>query len=602
MSFTVVEDVKSQAFDYVIVGGGTAGLLIAARLTQDSSVSVLVLDAGKPNLDDPLIMRPGQFGFSFGKPDYDWAFMTAPQALAGGRPFFWPRGKSLGGSSAMNFAVWSKPPKVDIDDWERLGNANWNWNNYQKFNEGLATFYPSEDGEINKYAPGLVAPWKETFGHGPLMLSQPKRVLPVQVKIQETFAKIGIPTAPAPNDGVPDGSYVATGTLDPATNERSYAPNVFMQPHSSRPNYKVLTGAYVRKIITSGDRELSATGVEFSVDGDVYEVVIRKEVILCAGALKSPQVLELSGIGRPEVLSSIDVPLKLALYGVGENVQEHIHVGPAFQLKDDVPDYTYEVLRDPESYAKHLELFTKNEGVFMISATTFAYLPLSTVSPRADKLLEAEKKKIDAEKATYPPGLEEQYKLMLDKIEKGAPGFELVMFPGHVSMPKQPEPGKKYVTLAAATNYNFSRGSIHSKSNDPMEPPTIDPHYFEHDIDLQVLLDMVKYIRTIAATAPFSEYLLSPDAELNPGSEAKTDQEILDWIKSSSGTTFHTGGSLSMLPKEMNGVVDSKLKVYGTTNIRVADMSIVPLHFSGHSVATAYTIGAFGAAIIKGEF
>ncbi|KAF9463702.1 GMC oxidoreductase [Collybia nuda] len=601
MPFVTVADVKDKVYDFVIIGGGTAGLLIAGRISQNVSTTVLVLDAGKSNLGDPVIVRPGQFGGTFMNPDYDWAFMTVPQPFANGRPLFWPRGKSLGGSSAMNSAMWSKPPKVDINAWEKLGNPGWNWENYQRISEGLASFTPNNE-EITRYSEPFQAPWREPFGHGPIKLMPTKRVLPAQLKMQDTFVNAGLPIAASPDKGVPDGCYIAPMTLDPINHERSYAPNEFLLPHLERANLQVLTEAHANRIITSaGSDGLVATGVEFSVGNEVCIAQVAKEVIICAGTIKSPQILELSGIGNPEVLNRAGIPVKVALNGVGENVQEHLHVDLSFQLKDGAPDNTLDVLRDPEVAMKHMALFEQGEGALMISPNPFAYCSLSTVSPRADALLADVRKKIDSEKAKYPPGRLEQYEVMLSKIENGAPGFEVVVFPGHVSAPKQPEPGKKYITLAAATNYNFSRGSIHIQSNDPKDPLLIDPHCFEHEFDAQVFLDMVKFIRRIAATAPISDYFEgSPkEAEANLGAEFDTDEKIMDFIKTFAASTWHTAGSLAMLPKDKNGVVDAELKVYGTKNIRVADMSVVPLHISGHPVATAYAIGGFAAEIIQ---
>ncbi|KAK0489555.1 hypothetical protein EDD18DRAFT_1189845 [Armillaria luteobubalina] len=597
MPFVEINDVDRKTFDYVVVGGGTAGLVLAARLSEDASVSVLVLEAGEANLDDSLIMRPGQYGHTFGKPRYGWTFKTVPQKFANGKECFWARGKGLGGSSAMNFGIWSKPPREDINDWERLGNHGWNWETYEKYCNKAASYVPLES-----FAQGGTM-WQDPRGLGPLKITHPKIVPDVDVKLQEAFVNLGIPLASAPDHGEPNGTHVALNTVDPEAHTRTYSATAYLQPNLSRPNLLVLTNAYARRVITDTKAALfTATGVEFSYGEEnvVHVAQVNKEVILCAGALKSPQILELSGIGRPEVLSNIGIPVKLPLDGVGENVQDHICASMVSQIKDDIPDKTFDVLRDPEQAKEQAELFTKGEGVSMMGAVNLTFAALHTVSPRASELIDNEKCIIEEniKAGNYRSGLVDQYRLMLERLDRKEPGWEFLGIPVYLSSLQQPEPGKKYYSILPISNYAFSRGSIHVKSDDPMVDPIFDPRYLEHDIDLQGLVDMVKYTRKLCDTAPYKNFLA---AEVVPGPEVQTDQEITAWLKKAISTVFHVAGSLSMLPREKGGVVDPELKVYGTTNIRVADLSVVPLHFSAHPQATVYIIGEMAADIILGH-
>ncbi|KIY66431.1 GMC oxidoreductase [Cylindrobasidium torrendii FP15055 ss-10] len=611
MPLVDVARVQAQKYDYIIVGGGVhssklrlsfdqaTGLLLASRLSRDPSIFVLVLEAGKPNFDDPKIMLPGQMYAQFGDPDYDWAFTTTVQEHAGDTRKPWMRGKSLGGSTAMNMMSWIVPPKGDIDDWEKLGNDGWNWDIFNRHLQNVASFtVDPPTSEAWKYDSGTMKIWDRNWGKGEVQLIHSRKVLPTQVTIHETFKAAGIPIAKDPNGGNPSGCFFGLSTVDPGTNERSYAAVGFYRLYENRPNYHVLTDAHVRKILLSGDEpNIVATGARFGHTGNVYEVTASKEVILCAGALKSPQILELSGIGNPKILSSHGIPVRVGLEGVGENVQEHVMLGVTNELREDAPGQTFDILRDPAAAAEQMRLLLEEKkGLFTVNVNNLAFLPLSTVSARADKLIADERAKINA--GAYPPEFADQYDFMLQRIEQGGCGFEVIGFPG--TFPSffftlSPEPGKRHLTLCAANNYLFSRGSIHIMSADPTQDPTFNPRYLEHDIDAQILVDMVKFLRKVFARAPLADLV---SREVNPGQKFQTDEELLAWVKKETQSVFHTVGSLAMLPRSKNGVVDTSLRVYGTKNLRVADISIVPLHFSGQSLSTAYTIAEVASRII----
>ncbi|KAH7915955.1 hypothetical protein BJ138DRAFT_1169640 [Hygrophoropsis aurantiaca] len=596
-TFAEVEKIISQTFDIVIIGGGTAGLCLASRLSEDPKTSVLVLEAGQANLDDPAILIPAQYAAHLGQKAYDWNFTTTPQQYSNQTQFPWSRGKGLGGSSGINFLCWTKPPQEEIDDWERLGNPGWNWERYQKYLlqiEGYTSPSPKSTA-----AHGLnFDDWK-IGKDGPLKLSHPATITLPELKAYQTWFNLGIPKAPAPVSGNPKGAYFTPKTIDSTTFTRSYSATAFYLPNAHRPNLHVLLAANASRIITTPGSELRATGVEFFHSGRTYTVNANKEVILCAGALKSPQLLELSGIGRKNVLDSLHIPVQLELPGVGENVQEHMFGGVTFELAEGVDDVTMDILRDPAGRAEHLKLHEKGEGAFTLGITGFAFTSLASISDRAQSIYEAAREKIKANWNSYSPGLQDQYKIQLERLENASP-CEIILVPGFLSFPNPPAPGKKYITILFALNHNFSRGTIHATSSNPEVDPALDPHYFEEDVDLQTFVELVKFIRKMAQTAPFSEAIASP-VDLNPGPSVSSDEQIGEFLKKYSGTTFHTIGSLSMLPREKGGVVDNRLKVYGTSNIRVADLSVVPLHFAAHTMTTAYSIAEQAADIIKGK-
>ncbi|KAL0569975.1 hypothetical protein V5O48_011980 [Marasmius crinis-equi] len=605
MPLISLEQALSQSFDYIIIGGGvsldshpkpltTAGLVVASRLSEDPTVTVLVLDAGNPNLDEPLITRLCQYGFQFGNPQFDWAHKIAPQKHLAGKEFVWPRGKSLGGSSAMNFSFWSVPPKEDIDDWERLGNKGWNWDNYHKYQNKTVTYVPLDAS--SRADAELLKVWdleKHSSGTGPLVVTHPRKKFEIDYKVYDAFREMGVSPARAPYHGDIEGLHVGLNTVDPKNHLRNYAATAHFRSITERSNLLVLPTAYAHKLVTTGEKDgdIVATGVEFSfaADKSVHVAHAKREVIVSAGqdfsqilprltrALKSPQILELSGIGSEDVLSKIGVPVKVSLPGVGENVQEHCFLAAAFELREDTKSETLDVLRDEKQVMNHVQLLLKGEGAYTTGLTNVVWIPFSQVSPQAEKFYEEQRRRIeeDAKKNLYSPGLLDQYEILLERLRNKSPGSEFCDIPGFFAMDKPPVPGKKYVALCTLLNHPFSRGTIHSSTNDPLADPDIDPQLWDHPIAV----------------------------EYAPGPEVETDEQLAEWgAQKGLYTTFHTAGSCSMLPREKNGVVDTHLKVYGTKNIRVVDLSIAPLHFAAHSQATVYTIAEIAADIIKGRF
>ncbi|KAH7920518.1 alcohol oxidase [Leucogyrophana mollusca] len=595
-----IGDVANKTFDFVIIGGGTAGLCLAARLTEDPQLSVLVLEAGNPNFDDPTLLIPGHYGYHFGKDAYDWQFKTTPQEFSNGKQYDWNRGKGMGGSSGINFLCWTKPPRAEVDDFERLGNPGWNWERFQRALHRLESFQTSTPESAAAHKINIDSRTRTTGKDGPIKLSHPATISQPELKASQTWINMGIPRAPAPMGGDPKGVFFAPNTLDPLSYTRSYAANMFYLANARRTNFHVLTGAHGSKIITQSDGELLATGVEFLYEGHVQVVHAAREVILCSGALKSPQILELSGIGRKDVLDRLGVSIKIALAGVGENVQEHLCCGITYELADSVQDFTLDVLRDPEAQAEQLKLLAKHEGAFTLGLTALGFSSLEMVSDRADSIIRAATERIEKLRPSYSPGLRDQYDIQLERLKNQAASFEVALFPGFLIGPGPPQLGKKYITVLFVLNHNFSRGSIHATSTDPTGQPLCDPHYFEEDIDLQTFIELAKFSRKMASVAPFSEVLDQPPKEVNPGPGIVTDAQIGEYLKQHGGSTFHTVGSLSMLPLDKGGVVDSNLMVYGTSNIRVVDLSVVPLHFAAHPMTMAYAIAEQAADIIMG--
>ncbi|KAH7882447.1 alcohol oxidase [Phlebopus sp. FC_14] len=505
----------------------------------------------------------------------------------------------LGGSSAINFLNWSKPPAEEINDWERLGNPGWNWERYRRYLHKLEGYQPLSERSTASHRQNFddISVGRD----GPIALCHSPTVTEPELKVIETWLKLGIPRAPAPLNGNPRGVTLGMNTIDATTFTRCYATTAFFLKHSDRPNLSVLTSASVNQIVTRPGNDLTATGVEFIHHGKIYSVHATKEVILSAGALKSPQILELSGIGRRDVLEAAGIPVRLELPGVGENLQEHQHVTITYELPEGAKHLTLDDHHHPAAREEHLKLLKSREGAFTLAVTGLAFTRLQIISDRAEDIIRAAEDKLLKKWSTYFYGLRSQHEIQLQRLRDDAAPCELIVFPGFLSLPNPPQAGKKYCTIVAAVNHNFSRGSVHVTSPDPTVDPSIDPHYYEEDIDLQTFIEVLKFARKTAASAPICELLASPLKEVNPGPGVVTDTEIGDFIKNFGQTTYHTIGTLSMLPRDKGGFVDTKLKVYGTSNIRVVDISIAPLHIAAHTQSTAYAIAEQAADIIRGN-
>lgn len=584
-------------FDTIVIGGGTAGLAVAARLSEDKFKRVGVIEAGPIALDREDTNAPGYFGANLGT-NIDYNYKTEP-GQNGVPSFGWPRGKVLGGSSALNFLVWDRASETEYNAWEELGSKGWNWKNMYKYMKKSENFYtPSAQDQADLNIQVNPADYGQT---GPVQVAFPRYIAESVKKWIPALESLGIPRNNQPLAGNNRGASVQPSDINHVNSTRSYSAAAYYAPTSGRINLSVLTEATVNKIIFAkpwfqGDK-VRAIGVEYVSKGKTYTSYVTREVVLSAGAVGSPQLLETSGIGSKKVLDAAGVKQIVDLPAVGENLQDHTYSAAAFTLKPGT--VTLDTLRnDPDFQKEQIALWRKNEkSLYDEAVPAIGYLSL------VQSVGEDESKRLIAEAKAYVATAQTPYNATLKKqiefYEKGLGSQETISVDGYFAGSAPPVAGSSYVTFLAAQQHMLSRGSIHITSANASVYPKIQPNYFSVPFDLDVATAGLAYLRKIAGSASYRDnFIIEGDAaEYVPG----VGKDLREYVKTTSTTEYHPIGTCSMLPREQGGVVDASLTVYNTQNVRVIDASVIPVHVSAHIMATIYGVAEAGAAIIKGN-
>ncbi|KAJ3718017.1 alcohol oxidase [Lentinula guzmanii] len=601
---TSAESFCSTSFDYVIIGGGTAGLALAARLSEDPNIVVGVLEAGEHIHEMPEVSVPGMMGQALGNPKVDWAFSTVEQPAVLNRKIFSPRGKGVGGTSALNFLVYQRASEEDYNAVEALGNPEWNWKDtFLKYLMQVETYVPPTDPEIaNDPHIGYTTDYHGT--KGAVKASFSAWFNDHHAKFMDALLNMGVPINRDTGNGRNIGASVGPISVDPATMTRSHAGTAYYTPNADRTNLILLTGAHVTKILleTPPGEPVVATGLEFSKGSQKFTVRPKLEIILSAGTFQTPQILELSGIGRTDVLTQHGIKTILDL-PVGENLQDHLTLPFIHEISKD--SATFDSLRDPAVLEQQLTLYkTEKKGLLAGSITAYGYLPSEKLFDSED-FLDLQKQILQDTTLTATPSLNKQSAILKKWLpDPNHAQIELLQFPFFLSFGPLPErqEGKVYHSIMIIGLHPLSRGSVHIKSADPFSSPEIDPRYFSNPADLEYMVSGVKFVRKLMRTEPYASAgckMYDPPEKSAETNEDLSDDEIRDWCRTRVISIFHPIGTAAMMPKDDGGVVDSSLKVYGTKNLRVVDASIIPMEMSTHPQAAVYAIAEKASDIIK---
>lgn len=579
-------DLDNKSYDYVIIGGGLAGLTLAGRLSEDSSKSVAVIEAGNSGYEDDekfTVPAANLYDSSVGT-QYDWQWRTTPQNYMNGRRASWPRGKVLGGSSAINGLYYVRNSKKEQNIWNDLaGGNNWDWDSFLSSMKKSENFKPPKKSVANAEH---ITYESSSHGHnGPLHTTWPAISHPPIGAFIESASAKGIDRNHDPYNGRNWGTYVSVSTLNKDDWTRSFSRNAYIDPVSKqRKNLHILTGHRVTKIHfdRSNRRNVKATGVEYAASsGEARHTVhANREVIISGGSINTPQILQLSGIGASGLLNKHGIDVVVDLPGVGENLQDHLSAGMSFNPKN-----------SGSVGPSHL---TNNAEKDSYVNAAVSYVGMSNLFNNPDSIINRIQGSIDSivNNANVPEqvknGQRKTYNAIANEIyPSNVSPLEIL---GNVMFGK--------INIQAALQHPLSRGSVKITSKNPFASPAIDAGYLSQKMDLTVLREGFKLIREISQQSPLKDLI---DFEENPGKNVQSNEEWEDWIRSNAGTEYHPSCTSSMLPRNEGGVVGNDLKVYGTSNVRVVDASVPPISFSAHLMSITYGIAEKAAELIKND-
>ena len=533
---------SGDVFDFVVVGTGTAGATLVNRLSADGRRRVCALEAGGRDWN-PFIHIPAGFMKTATDPSVNWMYETEPGEGSAGRRIAQPRGKTFGGSSSINGHIYNRGQRMDFDTWAQRGNRGWSHADVLPyFRRSECRIGPGDDryrGREGEFVVEDLA-WRD----------------PLCEAFIAGAESIGIPRNPDYNGERQEGVGYFQRSVH--RNRRMSTARAHLRPAMQRRNVEVRTHAHATRILFEGNR---AVGVEYLRGGERRVVRAAREVIVSGGAVNSPQLLQLSGVGPPVLLGELGVPVRKALPGVGENLRDHYAIRTTFRVKG--ARTINELARGWRLGVEILKYFALGTGILTLQPT------LACCFWKSDEALDSGDLQLTFTPASYRQGVQSVL---------------------------EDEPG---ATVAVWQQRPESAGYVRARSTNPLDKPLIQPNYLAHEMDRQVVVRGIGLARRLMRTEPLAPYFVR---EAVPGNDVRTEDEVLDFARGIGTTAFHLMGTCRMGPATDPGaVVDDRLRVHGIEALRVADASIMPLMTSANTNAATLMIGEKAADMILGR-
>ncbi|KAJ9653281.1 hypothetical protein H2198_007525 [Neophaeococcomyces mojaviensis] len=591
---------KHNNYDIIIIGGGTAGCVITTRLAEArSDLQILLLEAGGNHNDDPRVKTPGLVPQAIGDPNIDWNYHSVPQAELNGREIFLARGKGLGGSSLINFLGLVHPSKSGFDTWADIGNPGWDWASVLPYLKKFQTFHMPDEQIVRDF--GLQNIDIQAQGtSGPIHASYQNEPHALDVAWINTFRNMGYDMKADTLSGRNIGGYQITASIDPVKRERSHAGEAYLERVRNTQNLNIVTNVLVDKVLFAVQDRTRASGVRFIHDGQEHVALASKEVILCAGAFGTPAILERSGVGNPNLLQALGIDVIMENENVGENLQDHLMCGASFELKDEIE--TADWFREPDYVQQALARYEKDRsGPLAGTTASFAYMPLLDEDEAAvstfQKLIDQSFDTMlvnEAIPVAQRVSLEFTRRVLEDKNEASA-NFCALKSQAHPDHTEAKDifsflQSGNYITLFTALSHPLSRGSVHCGSSVPEADPRIDPAYYSHPLDAELMSRQVQLFEKIVQTEPMKSMLKPEGRRIPAWTRFDNLKETKKLIRHSCMSNQHPCGTCAMLPRNKGGVVDPRLRVYGVDGLRVCDASIMPIIPRCNLQSTVYTI------------